>query len=82
MFSRCRLCFTLSSAEVTTLKVKHENPKILLFQPHILLSIFPDLAALADENLTYIFHDNVLQFHRCVCITSCDSHKNLRRSVT
>lgn len=43
--------------------------------------LFPDFAALADENLTCIVYDMHWDFTSVsVSITSCDSHKNLGRS--
>lgn len=37
------LCFVISSADVTALKVKHENLQILFLSSYILLRIFPAL---------------------------------------
>ena len=63
----CHLCFKTWSAEVITLRRTHENPKAFFFSPHILLSISPALVALAGENPTCIFYDNIPWFHKRFC---------------
>lgn len=80
LLSRCHLWFIRRSADITTLKVKHENPKIFFQLPNP-AQYFSCLHCISRwKPHMYILWKCTTNFTSVsVNIISCDSHKNLGR---